>query len=288
MLTPLLITLLAQAEARPVAVVPSNARPGAEAFTAKVVKKVKESLEHQGVVLLPDAKVAKELRVADPSKCAGSPSCVRKLAVLLGPRAVVVGVDVGKIAKSLAIHLEGVAADSNGSLATMDITAPADTWANVASADLNFFASTMKKELEKPEPVAVVPDEPVKDTPPDTDAPKEEPPKITLVPKEAPKQPKIGITQRPKPVRPLPWSLLGGAVIAAGVGGAFVGLGMADKGRYDASLLRLPDGTRGTSLTATEANALADGANAKMTVALTSGVIAVLLAAASTYFFIEE
>ncbi len=351
---PLLLAVLAQAPAPqrgPVAPVVVSKRPGADAFATKIAARVHEVLKREGVApLLEPAAAAKELKAggfSDPRNCQGGQTCVTKLAVVLGARAVVVGVDVGKIARQLAIHLEAVAADKAQPLASVDISVPADNWSDKSIADITQFVRAMKGKLAAeapPPPVATAPPptdfsrpapkDPPKDAfaaaPPPKEAPRDAfaaaspppkdafaaaspPPKDAFAaasppPKDAfvaPKQPPTDaprvtslepevrdeppavadLTETAGPSKAPAWGLMGGAVAAAGVGAAFGVLGLQDKARYDAALV---DGGRGTTLTAAEANALAQGANTKLSVALTSALVSAGLAGASTYFFVRE
>ncbi|MFT3841621.1 MAG: hypothetical protein QM723_31825 [Myxococcaceae bacterium] len=114
---------------REVAVVSVSRRgSGAAGFvTSQVVK----SLRTRGLKVL-EARDA-QLRImeksgVDPASCDGTKVCVRHLAQLLGPKAVVVGVDVAKAGNVYATHLEALAADDGNPLASFDFNADARTF----------------------------------------------------------------------------------------------------------------------------------------------------------------
>src|SRR3990167_1722689 len=132
----------------PVAVVMTSKRPGAETVAPKIAQRVFDSFKREGVGgLLDDAATAKELRAAgfsDPKSCQGTRACLSKLAILIGPRAVVVGIDVGKVGKTLAIHLEAVSADKETSLATLDVSSSLSGWSDAMSAPIVVFVRDVK------------------------------------------------------------------------------------------------------------------------------------------------
>lgn len=114
---------------REVAVVSVSRRgSGAAGFvTSQVVK----SLKSRGLKVI-EARDA-QLRImqksgVDPASCDGTKVCVRHLAQLLGPKAVVVGVDVAKAGNVYATHLEALAADDGNALASFDFNADARTF----------------------------------------------------------------------------------------------------------------------------------------------------------------
>jgi len=117
-----------------------------------------------------------------------------------------------------------------------------------------------------------------------TDAPKKT--ELTPVPKEDP----AGLrSSRRKARRPkvAGWVFAGGAAAGAGVAIAFGVMSGSAKAQYDAAIVELPDGTRGTTLPEDQARSLANQANTNASVALTSGLISAGLAAAATIFLPE-
>ncbi|MGV3620870.1 MAG: hypothetical protein ACO1OB_08635, partial [Archangium sp.] len=248
-----------------------------------------ESFKREGVTaLMDDATATKELRAAgfsDPKSCQGTRACLSKLAILLGPKAVVVGVDVGKVGKTLAIHLEAVAADKDASLGALDVSSSLNGWSDAMSAPIVVFVRDVKAGLELKKSVK----EPPPSTPPLETAGSDAPTKTELTPQaKVDDQPTI-VSQEPgKPPRVAAWAFAGGAAAAAGVAIGFgISAGSA-KQQFDASLVTLEDGSRGSTLTETQARQLADQANSGTVVAITSGVISAGLTAAATYFFLKD
>ncbi|PZR18385.1 MAG: hypothetical protein DI536_00440 [Archangium gephyra] len=279
------------ADARtPVAVVLTSKRPGADAVAAKISQRVFDSFKREGVTgLMDDATATRELRAAgfsDPKSCQGTRACLSKLAILLGPRAVVVGVDVGKVGKTLAIHLEAVAADKDASLGALDVSSSLNGWSDAMSAPIVVFVRDVKSGLELGKKPAV------KDAPPTTpplEAASDAPTKTDLTPQAKVDEQPLMVTQEPgKPPRVAAWALAGGAAAAAGVAIGFgISAGGAKK-QFDDSIVVLDDGSRGTTLTEAQARQLSEQANAGAVVAITSGVISAGLTAAATYFFLKD
>ncbi|MDP1825100.1 MAG: hypothetical protein Q8L48_17715 [Archangium sp.] len=274
----------------PVAVVMTSKRPGAEAVAPKIAQRVFDSFKREGVGgLLDDAATAKEVRSAgfsDPKSCQGTRACLGKLAILLGPKAVVVGIDVGKVGKTLAIHLEAVSADREESLGTLDVSSSLSGWSDAMSAPIVVFVRDVKAGLELKKKVAAV--EPPPPPPPLEVARTDTPKKTELVP--APKQPGSELVEEVpgKPPRVAAWVFAGGAAATAGVAVAFGVMSGNAKSQFDASLVDLGDGTKGTRLPEDQARALANQANTNAAVALTSGILSAGLTAAATIFFLKD
>jgi hypothetical protein len=278
---------LAQAEVRtPVAVVITSKRPGAEAVSPKIAQRVLDSFKREGVAgLLDDAAAIKELRSAgfsDPKTCQGTRACLSKLAVLLGPKAVVVGVDVGKVGKTLAIHLEAVAADKDESLGSLDVSSSINGWSDAMSAPIVVFVRDVKAglELKKPPPPPPPPEEVVKnDTPKKTD----------LTPRE-PKEDRVGDVVKSAEKGPKVAAIVttGGAVASAGVAVTFAIVSGSAKSQFDASLVDLPDGTKGSRLPEAQARQLAESANTGAAVAIGTGVLALGLGVVSAILFVKD
>lgn len=275
----------------PVAVVLTSKRPGADAVAAKIGQRVFDSFKREGVDgLMDDAATARELRAAgfsDPKSCQGTRACLSKLAILLGPKAVVVGVDVGKVGKTLAIHLEAVAADRDASLGTLDVSSSLNGWSDAMSAPIVVFVRDVKAGLELKKRDA--PRDPPPTAPPLETAQSDAPRKTDLTPgPRADDLPPLVSTGPDQAPRVAAWVFAGGAAAAAG---AAVGFGIMAGGarqQFDASLVTLDDGSRGTTLSEAEARGLADTANTGAAVAITSGIISAGLTAAATYFFLKE
>lgn len=274
----------------PVAVVVTSQRPGAEALSGKIAARVYDAFKREGVAgLRDDGSASKELRGAgfsDPRSCQGTRSCMRKLAVLLGPKAVVVGVDVAKVGKVLALHLEGVAADKDTSLAAVDASLPINGWSDNLAATIVVFVRDVKAGLEVKRAEPVLPAPPLSDAPVVTAEPRT-PALVPATPTGSSGELRDELAVR-KPVRLAPWLLTGGAVVGAGAAVAFGVLAANSRAQFDASLIDLGDGTKGSRLPETQARALASTANTDLAVAVSAAVVSAGLTAAATYFFVKE
>lgn len=271
----------------PVAVVITSKRPGAEQVTPKITQRVLDSFKREGVSgLLDDSAASKELKVAgfsDPKSCQGTRACLRKLAVLLGAKAVVVGVDVGKVGKTLAIHLEAVSADKDEPLASLDVSSSVTGWSDAMSAPIVVFVRDVKAGLELKK--ALPPPPP----PPQEVAKDDAPRKTDLKPGDVKRDPVAdAVKTDTKPVSVPGIVLAGGAVASAGVAVAFAVISTSAKAQFDASVVTLPDGTKGTTLPQTQAEALAAQANTGGAVAIGTGVLALGLGVASAVLFLKN
>ena len=275
----------------PVAVVMTSKRPGSEAVAPKIAQRVFDSFKREGVAgLLDDAASTKELRdsgFSDPKSCQGTKACLGKLAILLGPHAVVVGIDVGKVGKTLAIHLEAVSSDREESLGSLDVASSLSGWSDAMSAPIVVFVRDVKAGLELKKARVVEPPPP---PPPREVARTDTPTKTELVP--APKQnpSSTELVEQPpgKPPRVAAWVFAGGAAATAGVAVAFAVLSGGAKSQFDASLIDLGDGTKGSRLPEDQARALANTANTDAAVAVTSGILSAGLTAAAAIFFLKD
>jgi hypothetical protein len=292
MLSLVLAASLAQApEVRtPVGVALTSKRPGAEAVAGKIAARVFDVLTREGVAgLLTTDATAKELTASgfsDPRSCQGTRACLTKLAILLGPRAVVVGVDVGKVGKTLAIHLEAVAADQEKPLARLDVSSSFDGWGDAMSVPIVVFARDVKAGVQIARDVPAPP-------PPAVALADDAPRARELTP--APVVPAVTEAlpaARTSSGRVLPWVLTGAAVVAAGSAATFGVLASIDKARYDAALVQIPrpDGTfaQGSTLPENEAKALATGNQTKLGLALGSAVLSAALGATAAYLFTAD
>ena len=282
--------MLAQApETRaPVGVVLTSRRPNTDAFAPKIAAKVVELLKREGVAdVRDDARATKDLKSAgfsDPRSCNGGQTCSARLAVLLGPKAVLVAVDVGKVGKSLAIHLEAFAADLTESVAVADISAREDKWADQSLADITTFVRQIKDKLPLPVKVAVTP------TPPPPDVKKatpDAPVKTTLEPTQ--KDTRSDLTETAQAPSKVPAIVVAsGAGVAAIAAGVFGALAATDRATWDKNVTMQPDGSLGSStLTQEQVKQLGSGMNTKATVALTSGIVAVALGGVATWLFVK-
>ena len=233
--------------------------------------------------LLDDAAAVKKVRVADARKCQGGASCLSKIAVLLGPDAVVIGVDVGKIGTQLAVRLEAVSAKTGQSLLLTDVTAPAEGWGDKLAVPIALFARQLVEKLaalaQKPEPVPVPPPTAVVTTPRPPDAP------VLVAMTPPPPPPAVEL----KPTRPaaLKWTFGIGALAGAGVSVGFLIAGLNTR----AAFLGKPttvDGLMATGHTADAAERLAATSNTQLTISLVAGLTAALLTAVATWLFVTE
>lgn len=291
-LTSMLLSQAAETRA-PVGVVLTSRRPNTDAFAPKVAARVVELLKREGVAdVRDDARSTKELKAAgfsDPKSCNGGQTCSAKLAVLLGARAVVVAVDIGKVGKSLAIHLEAFAADLPEALAVADITAREDKWADQSLADITTFVRQVKEKLIVQAKVAVTPPPP---PPPDvkkTDPKKSDTPVATkLEPKQKDDRTDLVDTAEPSSSKVPAIAVASAAGAAAITAGIFAGLAAGDRSTWDKNVTMQPDGTLGSStLTQTQVQQLGSSMNTKATVALGAGIGAVVLGGVATWLFVK-
>ena len=266
----------------PVAVVMTSKRPGADPVAKKIADRVVDSFKRENVAgLLDDTASTKELKAAgfsDPRTCQGTRACVSKLAVILGAKAVVVGVDVGKVGKTLAIHLEAVAADQEKPLATLDVSSGITDWSDAMSAPIIVFVREVKDGLQL--------------------APKEPPPLVKsdvptrtdLTPVATPSEPAVTVVDQPqgKPPRVAAWVLAGSAAVTAGVAVGFGVSSLGAKSQFEKSLVTLPDGSQGTTLSQDQAQALANTANTNAVVAVSSAAVSAVLVGLATWLFVKD
>jgi hypothetical protein len=234
LLTLLAVALLAQAstpaQAGPIGVVLSTRRAGADALGKQVAQMVRAALEANALgPVEDDAALAKQFKSAgapDPRSCSGARLCLTGLASRLGSAAVIIGIDAGKVMKTVAVHLEAVSADGTA-LAQADFSAPGNRWADDASPVIARFARELKDALIAPTQVAAVdptapPAEPVKTDRPVAD-PATPPSKTTPVARTTAPP----MVAAPPPARTKSYVLpavLGGVAVAAGGVGTYFGL----------------------------------------------------------------
>ncbi len=268
MLFSVLLVLAAQAPS--VAVVLTSHRAGAEGVAAQVATRVLETCRREGLATSADVSALAAAGVSDPRTCNGSRACLDRIAVVLGARAVVVGVDVAVVAGQVSIHLEAVQAGEARSLATQDLLAPVASWGDLSAAGLAGFARQVKERLT-PAPV------------PATDAPLRPAASPSLTPSPA--------VVASAPLRLAPRSTTAATVTAVGSGvalAAAVGLlwsGLADRSTYQAGLFTASDGALASRLPESEARALAANANGKVAGAVVAAVVGVALGGVSAYLF---
>ena len=281
MLLALAVTFLtASPEQGPVVVLVASKRAGAEAFTAKVATKVQQTLLANGVAgALDDAAGAKLVKKAggDARACQGGTECLAKTALLLGPKALVIGVDVGKIARTLAIHVEAVRAGGVEPLAVADFTAPADTWADQSAELLVPFAKQLAEKLEAAETPPVAKADEIK-------RPADAPSDTNLVPPPQPSTTTPAVTASRSSGgggKIVPIIAVGVAAAALITSGVFLGLGMSEKGVVDRSITGM-----NTELTRSEFDARRTRGNTYFTLSLSTALLGLVLGATGGVLFI--
>lgn len=271
MLLALAVTLLSQAPARPVAVFATSKRPAVDPYISALTARAHALLKREGVTpLFEEAAGLEQLKLAgvtDPRTCQGGRACVARLALILGPRAVVVGIDVGKAGASLAVVMEAVAADTGKPVHTSEFEVPIATYSDASALPVTLFARELKAKLdaERPAPpvVAAVPAKP----PPDA------PVVAQLAPQPAPAAPVLVVRRGPNTQ-----SVLGLTSLGLGVAGLASTAGLLIVGtQAQAEISRTTtcnDPAPGcqTSLPRSRAEALANQANSAFTGALISGI----------------
>lgn len=264
------LTLSADLVRAPVGVAAISRRPGVEKVAPRVVSRLGELLISEGVADALDASTTaqrlKKAGTVEASTCAGGQQCALKLAAALGPHAVLIAIDVSKFGASLDIRIEALPSDGDSPIATADVSVDAVKWKELSSASLLAFVQDLKAKLVITEPPPLPP----------TDPPKEivlEPRRLSPpAPAAAPKLRGVGIT------------LVAVSGLAAVVSAIVLGLALSDQATFNASLL-MPGGP--SSLSPMEGRQLAELVNTKLTVALITGLIAVVAGGASVPFFLS-
>lgn len=278
--------MLAQAPAeqpRTVAVFATSKRPGVEQYIATLTARVHALMQREGVApLLDEQKGQEQLKLAgfsDPRSCQGGRACVNKLALILGAKVVVVGVDVAKAGSSLAVILEAVPSESKTPMLTTEWSVPISSFSDDSALAVTLFARQLKEKLdaERPKPSpAKVEDAPVvtklEPVPPVTP-----PPELVLPPPETKSSTK----------RTLGWVSGAGAVAAGGVAGALAILGSSAHGQIRGSIIP-GSAPPASNLPESELRRLEGQANGMYTGALISGIAAGALAVISIYCFASD
>jgi hypothetical protein len=272
----------------PVAVVVSSKRPGADTFAAAAAARVHAALLREGLPIndaLDDVQTGKKVKAAgfsDARNCQGGASCLTKLAVLLGPNAVVVGVDVGKIGSQLAIRLEAVSSKTGKSLFVSDVSAPVEGWGDKVAVPVALFARQLVEKLAAlapPPAVVIAPPVVVEPVRPPADAP------LTADLTPPPQPPaEVKASSRPAAVK---WTLGVGAFAAAGVSVGFLAAGLGTRAQFNGRSTMV-DGMLATLHTAAEADRLAASSNTQLTISLISAAVAGALLVATLIFFATE
>lgn len=285
-----LLWCLAQAPssqpAVPIAVVVSSKRPGADTFSGNAAARVHAALLREGIPAadaLDDVATGKKVKAAgfsDARNCQGGAKCLAKLALLLGPNAVVVGVDVGKIGGQLAIRLEAVSAKTGTSLFVTDVSSPVEGWGDKVAVPIALFARQLVEKVAVAAPVAIV--APPVRAPDPVVTPKDAPLAAELTP---PPQPPAE-TRRSTPAA-IKWTLGIGGVAAAGVSVGFLVVGLGTQSAFNGKPRTYPTNPA-TFHTYDEAQQLAAQSNSQLTISLISGVVGAVLLATAAFFFLSE
>lgn len=255
------LTLSADLVRAPVGVSLVSRRAGVEKLAPKVASRVSELLISEGVDPLFDTvTTAQRLKKAgggDVAACEARQQCALKLAGLLGPNAVLITIDVSKLKNTLDLRLEALSVDAQAPLATADLSVDAANWKELSSAGLLSFVKELKTKL-------VVKEAPPK--PPDT------PVKAQLEPPPPPPDPvPLEPVASRKPIGIVLVSVAGVAAVTAGV---LLGLALADRATFDASLVSQADGRRLSSLPPMVGTELLGRMNGQFIGALIAGVVA--------------
>lgn len=265
------LVLAQPAEVRaPVGVVLTSRRPNTDSLAPKIAARVYEVAKREGIAeLRDDAKAVKELKAAgfsDPRTCNGGQACSAKLAVLLGAKAVVIAVDVGKVGSSLAIHLEAFASDLPDALASTDISAREDKWGDQSLADITTFVRKVKEKLPVAKVVVTPPPPPPVEK---KDEPKPDAPVSTsLTPTDSTQR--TDVTTQAEPARS---NVAGIAMVtSAGVLGAaaavFGVLAALDRAKYDQEVKMDDMGNLVSALTQDQLRGLSQGMTFKFWTAI--------------------
>lgn len=279
MLTLLLSVALA-ADPRPVAVVATSKRPGADAYTAQMAARVQGALEREqvpGLLSLDEgAARLKAAGITEPRSCQAARGCVGKLALILGAKGVVVSVDTARAGSVLAIVLEAVSGDGPRVLASSELTLPVGKESDDAALPIVLFARKLKEvlEAEAPKEVAVAPK-------PGPEAKVE--PDVPVKAKLEPPPPEPPLVTAPGPLSGRKVAgvvVTGGAVAAAATAVVLSIVSASAKGQFDASVSTV-GGERVSSLPRSELVALEGQANGAFYGALGTGAGAVALGVAA-------
>jgi hypothetical protein len=265
-MTPLLLSLaLSAGSTAPVSVVVDSHRPGAESAADELVSLLYLALVDAGVprdeLLLEDRAESRTGTggFARARQCEGRVLCLRSLAQLLGERAIVVGVDVGRVSDQLVGRVVAVRAVGEP-VAELELSADFATWSASCNRALPAFARTLSAQREG---AAVV---------------------NALAPAPAPEG--VPVTVSAEPARPFAWKwpVAGAAALSFISAGVLLGAGLSGKAQYDRSLLYV-DGLAASSLTAAQAHDLAARVNTELSVSLVAALVGAVLSGVAAWLF---
>lgn len=283
----------------------SKRRASADALGKQVAQKVHAALAANRVPgVLDDRDALKRLKTAgvpDPRRCDAQSACLAALAGRLGGSAIIIGIDAGKVMRSVAVHVEAVKADGT-KLAHVEFSGPFARWSEDSAPVLARFARELKEALASPRPPVVEETRPpprprpVADARPPPPVPDdrpvaEPPPDLEPLAEAPPPDLDLGASRRlvrRRAVNWPAWGAGGGAVAAAAVSVTFAVLGGQDVKAFSAAAYTSPSGAAASRLTEPEARALADRGNDRMTVAAGSAVGAAALTGIAAYLFVAN
>ncbi|MBK7862376.1 MAG: hypothetical protein IPJ65_27960 [Archangiaceae bacterium] len=261
----LLFAAAAAAQTPAVGVVIISDRPGAQAMSDTVAAQVQRALVREGVKdALEAPAVAAQVRAtgaAEPRSCKGARSCAQNIAVLLGDKATVVTVDVGKLGGTAVVRLEALQAGNEKPLEVSEVSVEVDAVGEKTALPVTLFARKVAQRVL----VAPPPDDAPLQAWVDPVSAPPAPPQVAAEPvKVAPAASASSSRSRaPAVVMTTVTALVAVAAVS------FLASGLSAKGQYD--------GAReggGTSLTRAQADGLASRANVSFTVALIAGSVA--------------
>lgn len=266
MLTLLLTLSLAQSFREPVMVTVSSRRVGGEQIANGLATQVKAIIERESGRSVKDGKSKEK----ESRACQGQGACLKLIAEDLGPQAVVVGIDAAKVGKSIAVHLEAMAADQADALAVADFLVPATKWQEASGAAVTVFARNVVEKLKVTPPIAPVANEGSNPKPSDS-------PKATPLEPGNNNPPPTFVSQRPQASsssgqRTVGWLSVGVGVAGVATGGVLGLLALQDKSAVSSAIV---DGT--STLPREQLEARAASGNAKFTGALISGIAGIAL-----------
>jgi hypothetical protein len=296
----LLLVLLAQTAASeppksaptvPIAIVVSSRRDAGNTLSSALCTKVRDALAARGIEAMTEQQSADRLAklgAIDPHACDGSKLCLAKLAELL--QGIVIGVDIGKVGRFNAGHLEAVAIGRLESVAVADFTSDSKGWSRKTGDELPAFiapvasmAAEMNKALvpvEPPKAVAVAP------TPPPVEKKSDAPLEPKLLPVPPPTPPPV-VVEETRSRGPVPYIVGGTAVALAIVAVTMLALASADSDAYHSRQETLSGGQT-SPLTRAELDRLAGSANLKYSAALGTGIGAGVVGIAAGYLLIRD
>lgn len=206
----------------PLAVVLSSKRPGSEEYAKKIAQRIQELVAAKlNTPVMSDEETAKAVGEKDPKTCQAVPNCLVAVAQTLGKRAVVLGVDVGRVRGTLAIYVEALSADTAESLAVADFTVN-EKWEGALDKPIADFVKALEPKLRLPKVAA-------------------QSPSATLLPKPEPKE-RIVVREVPSAASS-PRKIAGYVTLTSGGLLAALGLGsfvfaMVKRAEWDSKLAR--------------------------------------------------